>query len=173
MLTAIFSAFLVLDQATKASFAATKVLTLRLSESSICGRYAVQHLFATSCTHHTSHITHHTSHITHHTSHITHHTSHITHHQCLQRSTASSLGHRLILFIDACHSGHWALKAQQLCLTNVVVQTSCSSDQKSVHGIFLRAFVSFQNSGGKMQLGPEHLHACTPFVYVPMSFFAQ
>jgi hypothetical protein len=84
-------------------------------------------------------------------------------------SPACRNGHRLILILDSCHSGHWAVKAQQRCLSNVVVQSSCASDQKSVGGIFIKAFVSFQNSGGKERPSPAQLHSRAPLVYVPWS----
>lgn len=61
------------------------------------------------------------------------------------------------------------MKAQQRCLSNVVVQASCAIDQKSIGGVFIKAFVSFQNSGGKKRPSPAQLHSRSPLVYVPWS----
>jgi hypothetical protein len=88
---------------------------------------------------------------------------------CVQKSIACRDGHRLILYIDACFSGHWALKAQQLCLPNVIVQTSCSDTETSLDGVFTKAFVDFQNSKGASRPSSDQLYSRTPFVYVPWS----
>jgi hypothetical protein len=73
------------------------------------------------------------------------------------------------LYIDACFSGHWALKAHQLCLPNVIVQTSCSDAETSLDGVFTKAFVDFQNSKGAARPSSDQLYSRTPFVYVPWS----
>ena len=85
----------------------------------------------------------------------------------LQQSAACRDGHRLILYIDACFSGYWAIKAKQLSLSNVIVQTSCSSTETSLDGVFTKAFVDFQNSRGSAQPSSQQLCSRTPFVYVP------
>jgi hypothetical protein len=85
----------------------------------------------------------------------------------LQRSAACRDGHRLILYIDACFSGHWAIKAKQLSLSNVIVQTSCSSTETSLDGVFTKAFVDFQNSRGTVRPSSQQLCMRTPSVYVP------
>jgi hypothetical protein len=66
----------------------------------------------------------------------------------VQRSAACKDGHRLIIFVDSCHSGHWALKAQQRSMRNVIVQTACSDTETTHDGVFTKVFVDFQNSQG-------------------------
>ena len=66
----------------------------------------------------------------------------------MQQSAARRDGHRLVLYVDACYSGHWALKARDLALAKVVVQTSCSNTETSLDGVFTKAFVNFQISEG-------------------------
>ena len=87
----------------------------------------------------------------------------------LQKSAACRDGHRLVLYIDACYSGHWALKARDLSLPKVMVQTSCSSTETSLDGVFTKAFVDFQNSQGTARPSEMQLCSRTPFVYVPWS----
>ena len=88
-------------------------------------------------------------------------------HDCPQSSAARRDGHRLIVYVDACFSGHWALKAQQLSLRDVIVQTACSHMETSLDGVFTKVFVDFQNSGGAALPSSKQLHSRTPFVYVP------
>ena len=73
----------------------------------------------------------------------------------------------LVRYVDACYSGHWALKAQQMSLPNVIVQTSCSDAETSLDGVFTKAFVDFQNSQGAARPCNQQLYSRTPYVYVP------
>jgi hypothetical protein len=87
--------------------------------------------------------------------------------ELLQKSAASRDGHRLILYVDACFSGHWAIKAKQMSLLNVIVQTSCSDSETSLDGVFTKAFVDYQKSHGAVKPSSQQLYCRTPFVYVP------
>jgi hypothetical protein len=84
-------------------------------------------------------------------------------------SAAFKDGHHLIIYSDSCFSGHWALKAQQRSLRNVIVQTSCSDTETSLDGVFTKAFVDFQNSGGTAWPSIKQLCARNSCVYVPWS----
>jgi hypothetical protein len=84
----------------------------------------------------------------------------------LKRSCACRDGHRLVLYLDSCFSGHWAVKAQRLRLPNVIVQTACSDTQTTLDGAFTKVFVDFQNHPVDMPISTQ-LHSRTPFVYVP------
>ena len=86
----------------------------------------------------------------------------------LKRSGACRDGHRLVLYIDSCFSGHWAVKAQQRRLPNVIVQTACSDTETSIDGVFTQAFVDYQNNPDTLPTSKELLSR-TPFVYVPWS----
>jgi hypothetical protein len=85
----------------------------------------------------------------------------------LQKSAACKDDRRLILYVDACYSGHWALKAQQMSLPNVIVQASCSNAETSLDGVFTKAFVDFQKSQGAVRPSNQQLYSRTPYVYVP------
>ncbi len=86
----------------------------------------------------------------------------------LKRSGACQDGHRLILYVDSCFSGYWAVKAQQRRLPNVIVQTACSDTETSIDGVFTKAFVDYQNKPGAPPTSTQLLSR-TPFVYVPWS----